>query len=460
MPRRKVTLRDVQDKLAEDRSDYWVNPDTGLGDPLKDPSVNTYFTSRAKLSVATLDKLYTQNSVAARIVERPAFDAVRQGWFYSQPGEGDNTIPKAIAKLHKQWGVKRAIFRALKWSRLYGAGLIFIGADDGLDTSEPLGKVREVKYLRVFDRFQTQVAQYNNDPESSRYGQPESYQFVSATTGKTFIAHHTRVLRFDGIDVPERKAIENDSFGWSVFDRVLPEVKAYCSANQYVENILRDFTQDVFQISNLKQLLSGNKSSEVLERFRLIRMAKSIFNAVVIGGEEKYEKRSATVTGVENILREFQFLLGAATGIPLTLLFGRSPAGENSTGESDLTNYYDQIKAYQEDQLEGPLLALGLLALLVMNASATDLDVTFESLWQMSNKERAEVQLKEAQADDLNISNAILIPSEIRNSRFGHRESTITLDDTAYAASVTARATEAVALMEAARSTTNENEDE
>ena len=45
-------------------------------------------------------------------------------------------------------------------------------------------------------------------------------------------------------------------------------------------------------------------------------------------------------------------LLSAVTCIPQTILFGRSPAGENATGESDLENYYNFVEGIQKRMLK------------------------------------------------------------------------------------------------------------
>ncbi|MFQ8761936.1 MAG: anti-CBASS protein Acb1 family protein [Intestinimonas sp.] len=43
--------------------------------------------------------------------------------------------------------------------------------------------------------------------------------------------------------------------------------------------------------------------------------------------------------------------LSGASRIPVTKLFGRSPAGMNATGESDLRNYYDYVDTLREAKL-------------------------------------------------------------------------------------------------------------
>ena len=60
------------------------------------------------------------------------------------------------------------------------------------------------------------------------------------------------------------------------------------------------------------------------------------------------ETHSYSFTGLSDIYESFMMDMAGAAEIPATKLFGRSPQGFNSTGESDLRNYYDMIASLQE----------------------------------------------------------------------------------------------------------------
>ena len=428
------------------RNDDWSNIPTGLGQQGQDPSCDTVWANRIRLNFNTLDRMYTQNALAARIVDRPPFDMIRQGWTLNLPEENEQAPDNQEWMLDQQKRLKmpRRLMQALQWARLYGTALLVYGLDDGRDLAEPLDEnnIREFKSLRVYDRWQVRVKEMDKDPTSDNFEQPVLWEITSAITAATFTVHHTRVSRFDGIIPPDRMLIRNDGFGFGVLDRVFPEVRAFGASFAYAEIIMKDFSESVFKIGNLKQLLSSGQIEQIRSRFRVINLAKSILNAVVIGNDETYEKRSTSVTGLNDLLQEFQFLLGAATGIPLTLLFARSPAGQNATGESDIRNYYDQIKADKTNDLQDPVDEITRL-LFLMRGSITNgkepdgWSNTFNSLWQLPATEQADVDLKKAQADDLNITNNVLLPEEVRASRFGN-DNEVQLNEEAYTAAIEA----------------------
>ncbi|MCG6197883.1 DUF1073 domain-containing protein, partial [Anoxybacillus sp. LAT_38] len=74
----------------------------------------------------------------------------------------------------------------------------------------------------------------------------------------------------------------------------------------------------------------------------------------------------------------FMLDIAGACQIPVTKLFGRSPAGMNATGESDMQNYYEVIQQQQESIL-GPVLdkLLPIMCMSEFGAIPDDLEYTF-----------------------------------------------------------------------------------
>ena len=84
--------------------------------------------------------------------------------------------------------------------------------------------------------------------------------------------------------------------------------------------------------------------------------------------------------------------------MPVTRLLGQSPAGLNSTGESDLRNFYDMIAARQESQLKPQLSRVDeVLQASLWGQKNRPIGFTFNPLWQMTELEKAELALKQSQ---------------------------------------------------------------
>ena len=84
--------------------------------------------------------------------------------------------------------------------------------------------------------------------------------------------------------------------------------------------------------------------------------------------------------------------------IPQTILFGRSPAGENATGESDLENYYNFVEGIQKRMLKKNIRTLikAIVQAGVYDGSIENpgnIKPTFKPLWSLSETEKATVEL-------------------------------------------------------------------
>jgi phage-related protein (TIGR01555 family) len=111
--------------------------------------------------------------------------------------------------------------------------------------------------------------------------------------------------------------------------------------------------------------------------------------------------------------------LATAAEMPMTLLFGQSPAGMSATGESDIRFFYDRIKGLQNRKLYPIIRKLVEIELAARRVTPTNWNITFRPLRQASDKELAETKETQSKADETYIKNGVLSPIEVRQSRFG-----------------------------------------
>ena len=167
----------------------------------------------------------------------------------------------------------------------------------------------------------------------------------------------------------------------------------------------------------------------VVKRMQLIDMARSLLNTMVIDGDgEEYTFQTFQLGGVKDIIDESCNLLSAVTNIPQTVLFGRSPAGENATGEGDLTNYYDYVGQMQELNITDNLrYIVDLILAAEYNNGRIEAIPEYtpepRPLWNKSEKEQAELDssraqaaLTKAQATQVYVDMQVLDPMEIRKT--------------------------------------------
>ena len=111
----------------------------------------------------------------------------------------------------------------------------------------------------------------------------------------------------------------------------------------------------------------------------------------VLDREDSFETHAYAFTGVSDVYELFMLDVAGAAEIPATRLFGRSPAGMNSTGEGDLRNYYDSVRQKQQSVLRPALEKL--LPVLCMSAwgEAPEIDFDFNPVRDLSDAERAQL---------------------------------------------------------------------
>lgn len=390
------------------RYDGWANLMSSEGTS-RDPSEYARNFGSARIPQNELENIYRSDGIGKRIVDIPAQEMTRE-WVAVEMDEGADAVLQKLQELHAQTQFADAI----RWSGLYGGSIMVMGVDDGQRLEQPIneGRVQDVEFLHVYDRWQvywTQAQLYSN-PNSPKYNRPEHYT-IQPILGAPFDVHESRILIFDGEPIPERLRWQNNGWGDSRLQSVYNSVRDLNSAYSGVTNIIRDFIQPILKMSNLGELISTGREDEIKKRLEIMGISRSILNVLLIDGQdEDYEKKSSSVSGLSELVQTLMLRVTSECGIPATKLFGRSPEGENATGESDARNFYDDIKNEQETRLRPKLERLIRLIMLSRRGPTNgqepeDWAIKFNPLWQPSAKE---------QADTMEVTSRALVALEDR----------------------------------------------
>jgi len=369
-----------------------------------------------------LDDLYAGGGLARRIIDLPAQDMTRE-WF-TTTDDGSEDLAEYMDALYLQ----PKVTEALSIGRLFGGALLLMLVDDGRELSEPLNErnVRSIDGFRIYDRWQinwTQKSLYS-DPKLAKYGHPESY-YVTPYAGGGFNVHESRVIRIPGLAVSERKRVENNGWDYSVLEPVKQALMDLDSSHRASASIIQDFVQTVMSVKGLTDMLSGGQEEAVKKRLDIMDMSRSVLNTLLMDADgESFSKQSSSVSGLSDLLNQFRIQVSSITGIPMTKLFGQSPGGMNATGESDVRNYYDEI-ATQQSYVLRPILERLVRVCMLSKAGPyggrepDSWKIQFNPLWQMSDKEVAEVRKLTAETDALYLQWSVFGSDEISEAREG-----------------------------------------
>ena len=407
------------------RSDNWQNVMTGFG-TTRDKTTYGRFYGKRRITDTELSNLYHQSDVAKRAIALKPQEMVRQGWAVGiEDDEGD--IATALVKKLREIGAATHIRDAMIWARLYGGSGIIIGADDGFEAELPLNEtsITAVNFLHVIDRRHMMPEAPIEDTMDPNFGKPEFYR-INPTDGRGgFRIHHSRLILFGGAhtDPEERQRLG----GWdhSVIEAMYDTLRQFASVWQASEQLMSDASQAVFKIQGLMSMIAGGQKEDLQTRMQLVDMSRSVARALLLdadGGEE-FTRQSSSFTDASVMLDKFMMRLAAATDIPVTILMGRSPAGQNATGDADFRWFYDNVRTAQENDLR-PCLERLIEIIFASREGPTggnvpaEWELRFNPLWQMTPAEQAELQNKQADTDTKYIQSGVLLPEEAALSRF------------------------------------------
>lgn len=418
------------------RKDGWSNLFTGLGTSA-DKRVGTVNVSGGITSDLELENIYASDGLAAKIVDLVAEDMVRQGWKYVVEGESEEVPKYAIMyeKMAEQIKLHERVASALKWARLYGGSLILLGAYDGEELGTKLvpRKIRNFESLKVVPRTQVEfsMVKWQNDETKPRFGEIEYYpvKFNFAGAEKTINVHWSRVIEVRGIEVPKFGGAniprEYRYWGIPVLQRVKERVADLAGSFGSLSSLMQEISVGKYKFQNLADILSmDNGNQAVQKRIQAMDLMKSTFHSVFMDSEDDFVRDTLSFAGVSDVIYQFFTLICASTGYPMTRLFGTSPGGLNSTGDSDTYAYYDNVAAEQRLKLK-PILNR-IVGVYAEAKNIPEAEIEFNPLEQMTEKERAELEEKEANSGKMKaetyqqyIDMGILEPYMVEEMEFG-----------------------------------------
>ncbi len=390
------------------RADSWVNALTGLG-TLRDKLTHAQVVPTIRLSDSVLETMYNEDDLAAKIVDKVPKEATRRGFRIDFEGIEREESAKTSRELQRQISKLQALSRlrlAWIWGRLYGAGAMFVGADDGQPTDQPLNEagIKTIRFLTVLRKMQIVVEKRYEDPAADKYGEPEIFHVYRASErGQAFLAtntriHESRLIVFPGALTARMFHPTLDGWDDSVLQRVHDVLRQTATSWQSTAHLLTDASQGVLKIANLIDLIATKDGEASLRtRIQMMDMARSVCRALLVDAErEEFERVATSFAGVPDLLDRFMMRAAAAAEMPVTILWGRSPAGMNATGESDVRGWYDTVEDAQTDILKPRLERLLRLMMLAQDGPTHGVEpetweLCFNPLWQPTAKESAEV---------------------------------------------------------------------
>lgn len=433
--RGREILRRKNGAVRPHREDGYVNLLNKYGTK-QDNSEAYKFEREPVIPDMQLTGLYEGNGLFSKIIDTPAEEALKHGFDLNLKSDELNAfVEDALDDL--EWEERAAT--AIKWTRLYGGALIVMLIDDGRGLEEPVDweHIRSIDELRVYERSIVQpdyASLYQQDyggkgvgNRVSKFGQPE-YYYVSSIYG-SFKVHESRCLVFRNGVLPEQTSNATYLFwGMPEYVRIRRALRETVTAHTDSVKLLERSVQAIYSMKGLASLLTTDDGeNQVLKRLQLVDTSRGLLNSIAIDSEgEQYDFKTFQFSGVKDVIDATCNMLSALTNIPQTILFGRSPAGMNATGDSDFESYYNFVEKIQRLMLKRNLRTLLDVVFRAGIASGDvaeepDYKLEFKPLWSLSDTEQAAVDqtkaqtaLVKAQTAQAYVDMQALDPTEVR----------------------------------------------
>lgn len=419
----------VQDAAKKSNTlDSFVNFAMNLGVGTDNPLTGgTYGFNPITRNRILLEWIHRGSWVGGLAVNIIADDMVRAG--ISVKGELEPEQIEQIESRASQLQIWQRLGDTVRWDRLYGGALAVLLVD-GQDVSTPLrlNTIRKDQFrgLLVLDRWMVEPTLNDLITEMGPdLGLPKFYNVTAFAPGmNNQKIHYSRVVRMEGEKLPYHQRLMENMWGISVLERLYDRLLAFDSASMGAAQLVYKAYIRTYKIKDMRNIVAmGGKALQGLSAYmEMMRRYQGIEGVTIMDAEDEFEGvQHQAFGGLSDVLLQMGQQLSGATQIPLVRFFGQSPAGLNSTGESDMRNYYDGILQRQNTSLAIPVDKI--YRCIAASEGITlpkGFKIEFNPLWQLDDADKAKVANETADAVIKVLDSALISPrvamQELRQS--------------------------------------------
>lgn len=344
----------------------------------------------------------SQNGLIRAGVEMRADEMVRKWGELSRKGNDDpdeeqqEKLDKLTQEMEK-WKV-RELFRSASCLCGYMGGcLLFIDTgEDNLANPLILDSMTfapdTFKGFRLIEPYLVTPGGYNStNPMREDYFKP-SLWYVQGIP-----VHSSRLIYFAENKLTSLLKPAYNFFGLPLAQKVIDAVAHYTENREAAGRLLQKYAVTVLK-TNMEEVLSGGFDQALKNRIQYFVQNRSNDGCAAIDKDmEDLVIQTTSITGVTDIVRQSMEYVAAMFCEPVTKMWGLSPNGFSS-GDVELQNHYDNIKAQQEKMFGEPIRRV--IRVLQQNLyGEIDDSIIFNFLPLSEDDERAIAETNKIQAD-------------------------------------------------------------
>ena len=349
--RTQQMIRDTEDAIKF--TDAFANPAarTGWGE---DNLINAteYPLTRLTQDWQLLTSLYRTSWIVQRVCNVIPEDALAD-LSIEAPGLNSDALQRLQEEI-RTTHLRESMLKGLRWGRLYGgaAAIIMIsGQEDDMSLPIDINSVQigAFRGLYIVDRWSgiypgLDLVDDNSDPD---YGLPEYYEVRNEVDGGSYRIHHSRVICFRGTEMPYWEQVAEQWWGTSAIESMYDELTKRDNVAHNIANLTFKANLSVLQVEHLDQMFATTSTIHQRRMFAMLQAINTLENSLgirLVNKGDDIQQLQYSFSGLPEVMDSAMMDMAGATCIPVTRLFGRSPAGMNSTGESDEKMYRQTLE--------------------------------------------------------------------------------------------------------------------
>ncbi len=410
------------------RADSWYNSITGFGST-KDRTAYGTFVDAPDISDYELEALFEDSGVARVIVSIFPEETMRQG-----VGIGGVSPEEAAAidKRCEELDLFAKIEQAMIWGRLYGGGMLVLGAVDGATNPDgtertaqselAVDEITALPFVDVYDKRDIERHGFYSDPRHPKFGQVAIWEIRLPSGGSRYV-HESRVVLFGGALTSKARKRARNGWDQSILQAGYTELGRFLGIDAAAENLVLDASVGVLTLRGVIKAITGVGREEMGIRSNTMDLMRNSMRTMLLDAgdaagapPETYTRTDVTFTGLPDMMDRFAGRLAMVYRIPVPVLMGEAPAGLNATGEAPVRLFYDRVRTGAKRHT--PNVARCLLVVARSLGIAATPTCEWPSLWQLTPAEQDAHLAAESARDVAYVGAGVLLPEEVTKMRF------------------------------------------
>jgi uncharacterized protein len=365
----------------------------------KDVISNSQYTYMVRILEQYLENAYQQSWLAKKIVELPVETAMMNGLKLTLKNKDNEK------KFWDKWDeleLTDLISDTQKWADVYGSSVIFL-KNKSEDPEKPYKNFRNFEPVQVQYPFYMPLPKTDDVYETDRV----SFNLLGITSDIKNIAV------FYGTKCVKRLSPQFKYFGMSIYQNMWKPMISDDLITTAIPNFVYRSSTPVYKMEGFKQLVNSGNQSLLLDIIATTEQTRGLFGAVVQDVKDDFKMVGQSFAGLPDLDKRSAERICAAVGYPATLILGKSPDGQNSTGKHDQDNTILAIKRYQKKMLK-PIRMIALALLKHLEFEEPDWKIEFNNPHSQDKEETAKT-------DSVELDNALKMQQLLNNQKIVNR---------------------------------------